>query len=68
MKEIYIYLAVFQAEIKLVSTSLRFEKIKLIVNYFIRLWLRFANTWYWSKTIEFTVETNVFSCRDLTVN
>ena len=35
--------------------------------YFISLWLRFVNTWYWSKTLEFTVETNVFSCRDLTV-
>ena len=31
----------------------------------ITLRLRFVNTWYWLKTIEFRVELNVFSWRDL---
>ena len=35
-------------------------KDKFNWTYFISLWLRFGNTWYWSKTLEFTVETNVF--------
>ena len=55
----------FKLKHKWLLPLLNFEKIKFIVDYFNYIAIAFVNTWYWLKTIEFRVELNVLSWRNL---